>query len=107
MRNRSVSTTYEHEIELEEDSIIVDFDCELHSENDGIGAYEFWGSRYYDAGVDYLVLDDLKWNKSLFTEEQNEIIQQHISDDDNWSTLEEQITQKLYDQYEDDYYDED
>jgi hypothetical protein len=104
---RPILTTHEHEIELEEDVIAVEFDCELYGENDGIGSYEFWGSKYYDVGNDYLVLDHLKWDESLFTKEQNEIIQQHIDNDDNWSKLEETITQKLYEQYEDDYDDYD
>lgn len=40
----------EHEIE-------VGFDC--HVENDGIGWYEYWGAREYDAGTDYVVFDEV------------------------------------------------
>ena len=103
MKKKTVSTIHEHEIELEEDVIVVEFECELYCENDGIGSYEFWGSRGYDAGNEYLVLDQLKWNESLFTDEQNEIIRQHINDDNNWLILEEKIAEKLYDQYDEDY----
>lgn len=28
-----------------------------HTENDGIGAYEYWGQKCYDKGVDYTVID--------------------------------------------------
>ena len=28
-------------------------------ENDGIGHYEFWGAKCYDAGCDFIVLDDI------------------------------------------------
>jgi hypothetical protein len=106
MKNNSILTTHEHEIELEEDVIAVDFTCELHGENDGIGSYEFWGAKYYDEGSDYLVLDHLKWDESIFTKEQNEAIQAYINDDNNWSHIEEIVSQRLYDEneYDDDYY---
>jgi hypothetical protein len=100
-----VTTTHACEIEFKDECIDVEFDCELHSENDGIGSYEFWGSKCYDAGNDYLVLDEMKWDKKLFTEEENEIIKKYL--DDNWDILDENITQKLYDEgYGDDYYED-
>lgn len=34
----------------------VDFDVEW--DNDGIGAYEYWGAKCYDKGTDYAVLGD-------------------------------------------------
>jgi hypothetical protein len=46
-------------------------------ENDGIGSYEFWGQKCYDKGNDYLNLEELDWNKNLYTAEQNLTI-------DNW-----------------------
>lgn len=30
-------------------------------ENDGIGDYEYWGFKGYDAGVDYFVLDEIEY----------------------------------------------
>ena len=37
---------------------------EYHMENDGIGPYEYWGAKYFDAGEDYIVIDEIKpvWN---------------------------------------------
>jgi hypothetical protein len=100
-----VTTTHICEIEIGDEYIEVEFDCELHSENDGIGSYEFWGSKYYDAGNDYLVLDEMKWDKASFNEEQNKVIEKYL--DDNWESLDEIITQKLYDEgYGDDYYED-
>jgi hypothetical protein len=43
-------------------------------ENDGIGSYEYFGARGYDSGTDYLYLEELNWDKSLYTEEQNKLI---------------------------------
>lgn len=37
-------------------SMEVDYDVEW--ENDGIGHYEYWGSKEYDAGHDYAVVTD-------------------------------------------------
>lgn len=35
-------------------------------ENDGIGAYEYWGSKEYDAGVDYAQFEDAHINDIVF-----------------------------------------
>ena len=94
MRKDAITTTFDYEIESGEELIEVGFDCKLHPENDGIGSYEFWGSTGYDAGVDYLVLDYAGWDKTKFTIVQNEVIERYL--DDNWDTLEDIITQKLY-----------
>ena len=40
------------------DCIIVDCDVDVYVENNGIGAYEFWGFRGVDKGVDYLILEN-------------------------------------------------
>ena len=46
-------------------------------ENDGIGAYEFWGQKSYDAGTTYVAYKadkDFNWDKQAYTAEQNELI---------------------------------
>jgi hypothetical protein len=102
MGKHTVRTLFTYEIEHGDECLEVEFDCELHPENDGIGSYEFWGAKCYDEGIDYLVLDDMKWDKTQFNDEQNKVIEKYI--DDNWATLEETITQKIYD--EEDYYED-
>jgi hypothetical protein len=37
-------------------SMLVDYDVEW--ENDGIGSYEYWGAKGFDAGHDYAVVSD-------------------------------------------------
>ena len=32
---------------------------EHHWESDGIGSYEFWGQRGYDAGITYVEIDEI------------------------------------------------
>lgn len=106
MGRHTVRTPFTYEIEHEDECLEVEFDCELHPENDGIGSYEFWGAKCYDGGIDYLVLDDMKWDKTQFNDEQNKVIEKYI--DDNWTTLEETITQEIYDEFDDeeDYYED-
>jgi hypothetical protein len=47
---------------------------EFSIENDGIGSYEYWGHKCYDRGTDYLQLEEIHWDKSLYSEEQNNLI---------------------------------
>lgn len=37
-------------------------DYEVEWENDGIGSYEYWGSKEFDAGTDYAVVSDYSIN---------------------------------------------
>jgi hypothetical protein len=37
--------------------IMADFEPAVSVENDGIGAYEYWGAKGYDAGTDYLLIE--------------------------------------------------
>jgi hypothetical protein len=39
------------------EEVITDADIKFSVENNGIGAYEYWGARCYDAGTDYAVID--------------------------------------------------
>jgi hypothetical protein len=39
-------------------------------ENDGIGAYEYWGQKSYDAGEDYVCIEDVK---PIFTNQSDEL----------------------------------
>ena len=45
--------------------------------DDGIGAYEFWGSRYFDKGEPYAELD---WDDKALTEEQSAIVQRDLEE---------------------------
>jgi hypothetical protein len=45
--------------------------------NEGIGGYEYFGFRGYDHGSDYLHLEVITWDESLYSPQQN-------TDIDNW-----------------------
>lgn len=61
------------------------FEVEMDRENDGIGSYEFWGSKEYDKGTDYWVVNEIKWDKGLYTEQENANITKWV--DENWLEL--------------------
>ena len=44
-----------------EDEEWVEIECEVHYiiQNDGIGHYEYWGAPGYDAGFDYVEVEDI------------------------------------------------
>lgn len=64
-----------------DDSIILDVSVEFEAyptwENDGIGSYEYWGSKEYDSGVNYVSLESNgypTWDETLHTPDENEAI---------------------------------
>jgi hypothetical protein len=88
--------THAVEIELEDDILEVEFTGELSLENDGIGSYEYWGAKFYDAGTNYFQLQDLTWDTTQYTDEQNKAIQEYVDNSDNWSAIEEKMSESLF-----------
>ena len=64
----------------------IDVQCDYSIENNGIGAYEYWGANGVDRGVDCAVIEDTRWNVCdlsvdwCFTKEQNKIIESAIEE---------------------------
>jgi len=71
------------------DSLVVEYIGYMRMENDGIGGYEYWGSTGYDKGNDYYECDEVHWDKSLYNDFQNDVINKYLRD--NW----EKVTEKL------------
>ena len=67
-----------YDIDFKDDCLQVKFYGTLTKENSGIGSYEFWGMKGYDAGVDYYVIEDIDWNKEDFNDEQNAYINGYL-----------------------------
>lgn len=67
-------------IEIDESNFLeVEFEAEIEWENDGIGAYEFWGECGVDYGHNYQVLTDYPtWNHNLYSFEENWLIAIHL-----------------------------
>ena len=49
-------------------------------ENDGIGDYEYWGFKYYDAGTNYPVVDEIIVTDEDISDELKADIHQCIED---------------------------
>jgi len=77
------------EIEINDELIEVEFEGEIAIENDGIGHYEYWGQKCYDKGHDYPVLYSCTWERSLFTDEQNDEIEKYL--DKNIKQIEDEF----------------
>jgi hypothetical protein len=72
------------EVELERGLIEIEVETFGDWENDGIGAYEFWGQNCYDRGQNYFVIEEFNWDKTGFTIEEvleiEKIIESKIED---------------------------
>lgn len=94
--------TFELEVELEsrDDIVMVSVEVDYEWQNDGIGAYEYWGSKQYDRGTDYVVILDSKYDRSNFTVEEQAVIDAEIeSNVRNW---EDELTDNGKECYVDD-----
>lgn len=69
-----MSDTYEIDVEVElttrEEIISVPIEIEYSWQNDGIGAYEFWGQKCYDKGSSYAEVENINWNEEGFTKQE-------------------------------------
>jgi len=78
--NETVSISLPEELGEE-----IECKVEFHIENNGIGSYEYWGFKGYDAGQDYLETDSIKPIYTDQTEEIKASINKYI--DDNYDSV--------------------
>ena len=88
------------EVEHEERILDVLVTCEFSIENSGIGAYEFWGHKQFDRGSDFVSIDSVEWDKSIFSVEENAAIEAHLAQKDCESKLEEELLKIVNDAHE-------
>ena len=88
-----VFTHMKHEFTLEvelpnrKDLVQIPVTVESEWDNDGIGAYEYWGSKGFDKGNDYVEIYDVDWDKTGYTPEEVEIVEAAIDDNmEAWAT---------------------
>ena len=60
------------------DYVTVDFTGTVISENNGIGSYEYAGIPGFDKGQDYLVCEEITWDKEEYTDAQNKVINEYL-----------------------------
>jgi hypothetical protein len=65
-----------------------------HWDNDGIGHYEFWGSKCYDAGSAYVEIDDIQ---PIFSAIDSEDIKKEVINyiDDNFEKCAEELVPQI------------
>ena len=73
----------------------VEFDCDFRIDNDSF-THEF-GTEHYD---DYAVLEEVKWDKTKHTEEENKAINAFLQNYDSkeYQHFDEYVTRKYEDQ---------
>jgi len=83
-----------HFISIEElDVEDLEVEVEYHWENDGIGSYEYWGFRGYDAGHNYIEMDGIE---PIFTDQSEELkaaINKYI--DENFEKLDSELSVQI------------
>ena len=68
MSNRTAYRTLDEvEIAARPDDTSIEVTLSYYWENDGIGPYEYWGSKGYDHGHDYVVIEDYDYDKEGLT----------------------------------------
>jgi len=74
---RTYSTT------IERDGKELAVEVEWIKENNGIGSYEFWGQRCYDAGHDYAVVENARLEDGTLidlTDKEVETLEERLND---------------------------
>lgn len=66
---------------------------EFSIQNDGIGPYEYWGQKCYDAGQDYIEVENIIPIFTDQTEERKIAISKYI--DDNFDTVANDVAMSL------------
>lgn len=74
------------ELTSREAEIEIEVSVESHWENNGIGAYEYWGAKGFDKGTDYVVIDSTDYDKTGFSPEDIKEIEAAIEKElDTWA----------------------
>jgi hypothetical protein len=66
-----MTTTINQTLNILGQEMDIEFKVSFYVDNDGIGSYEYWGSREYHTGCDHPVIEDMTWDESLFDTWQN------------------------------------
>lgn len=83
----------------------IDVTVSYHWESDGIGSYEFWGQRGYDAGNIYPEIDDIT---PTFGPEDDDEHKENVRNliNNDFETLAEKVSEKIEREVPEDFCDE-
>ena len=66
--------TINYPVDINNETLIVRFTANCYMMNDGIGSYDYMGQSSYDAGSNYVEVEEIEWDEFLYTlQENNEI----------------------------------
>lgn len=65
-------------VDVNRETLSVNLVADISIVNDGIGAYEYWGFRGYDEGQTYIKADNIRWQRDMYNDEENEAISKVI-----------------------------
>jgi hypothetical protein len=87
-------------ITLDEDFNEMDIEVEVtySLENTGIGGYEYWGSKEFDKGQDYIEIEDIE---VLNIEDMELLFRINRFIDNNWDYYSKQIEEDILEYYQD------
>ena len=66
-----MTTTINQTLNILGQEMDIEFKVSFYVDNDGIGGYEYWGSREHHTGSDHPVIENMTWDESLFDTWQN------------------------------------
>ena len=81
MRSYKSKFTRTYDIPTREEPFTTTFTIHWSVENDGIGPYEYWGTKGYDHGLEYAVIDSVEFEDKSLTEEEVKILEDLINND--------------------------
>jgi hypothetical protein len=61
-------------VEINDEFFDVRFTANCYMMNDGIGHYDYMGNSEYDAGRNYVEMEEVEWDEFLYTLEENNAI---------------------------------
>jgi len=69
-----------------EDEVEIEVTTKGDWENDGIGAYEYWGCKGVDRGTTYFYIEEWDWNKTGFSPDEIKSVEAAIEANvDKWA----------------------
>jgi hypothetical protein len=86
-----METTIMQTVNVLGEELEIEFDVDYYIENDGIGDYEYWGAKGHDAGSDYPIVEEVKWDESLYETWQNAEIKKQTESDSFTDSIEKGI----------------
>ena len=96
--------TLDYNIPYGEEGLDVTFEAFPRMENDGIGSYEFWGMKGYDAGHNYVSLEHYgspTWNPENYTCKENQAIADFLNNEKQLIKLEDYFCKEYANQVDD------